>query len=166
MPTHPTNTPPADAKAINAKSKTARSKTAKSNPAKSNPARSAGQIVDRKQRRALLDELDVEARALHLDVLRHTLADGVPVNPSALVVVLSAHDDLADDSLCFSADHVNELLWCGVADFCADYGLEMPDGCSAALHAVLAIGTALDALNPSSDPPAELFTAFNALAAM
>jgi len=121
--------------------------------------------VDRSHRRALLHELDDRTRSLHVSVLSHTLAEGVPVNPSALAVVLSAHDDLANETLCFSAEHVTELVWCGIADFCDDYGLAMPDGCSEALHAVLAIGTATSAFSPRSDPSADLFSAFRELAA-
>ncbi len=102
-------------------------------------------------------------RALHVEVLQRTLAEGVPVSPAALIAVLSAHDDLADRALLFSADHVNELLWCGIAEFCEDFGITMPTGCREALYAVLAFGSALDLLHPDSDSETELFSAFREL---
>lgn len=123
-------------------------------------------LLNRAARRALLDELPLPVRSLHIEVLRRTLAEGIPVNPAALVVVLSAHEDLADEALVFSADHVNELLWFAIAEFCEDFNLVMPDGCSEALHAVLAIGVALDALHPASDPASKLFGAFRQLTAV
>lgn len=121
-------------------------------------------MLNRSTRRALLSELPAEVRELHVAVLRHSLADGIPVNPAALVAVLSAHHDLVDTALLFSAEHVNELLWFAIAEFCEDFGLVMPDGCSEALHAVLAIGVALEVLASNSDSPAELFGAFHQLA--
>lgn len=119
--------------------------------------------LDRSTRRALLGELPPQVRALHVEVLQRTLAEGVPVSPAAVIAVLSAHDDLADRALLFSADHVNELLWCGIAEFCEDYGIAMPAGCREALYAVLALGSALDLLDPGSDNESELFSAFREL---
>ncbi len=120
-------------------------------------------VLDRHARKALLGELPPAMRALHVEVLRRTLAEGVPVSPAAVTVVLSAHDDAADRPLCFTAGHVNELLWYGIAEFCEDYGIEMPDGCREALYAILAFGTALDLLDPESDDEAALFSAFREL---
>lgn len=119
--------------------------------------------LDRAYRRALLSELPADMRALHVEVLQRTLAEGVPVSPAALIAVLSAHDDTADTALLFTAAHVNELLWCGIAEFCEDYSIIMPTGCREALYAVLALGSALDLLHPESDSEAELFSAFHEL---
>jgi hypothetical protein len=121
--------------------------------------------VDRAVRRALLAELPVDLRRLHVEVLAETLANGLPVNPAALVVVLSAHDDAAEVPLRFTSVHVEELLWCGVTEFCEDFGLVMPDGCPEALHAVLAVATGASSLDIESDPVAALFAVFHQLTA-
>jgi hypothetical protein len=122
-------------------------------------------IVDRAVRRALLAELSVDLRQLHVAVLAETLANGLPVNPAALVVVLSAHDEMAEVALRFTSVHVEELLWCGVTEFCEDFGLVMPDGCPEALHAVLAVATRSSSLDVESDPVSALFAAFHQLTA-
>jgi hypothetical protein len=122
-------------------------------------------VSDRSVRRALLAELPVSLRRLHVSVLADTLANGVPVRPAALAVVLSAHDDLAEACLRFTSEHVNELLWCGIAEFCEDYGIAMPDGCAEALYSVLATASASGILEADSDAVADLFAAFRELAA-
>ncbi len=142
----------------------AMSKFHPSGPHKST-SRTRLRCVDRGHRRALVDELEPATRALHVEVLRVTLAEGVPVNPGALAIVLSAHDERAPQPLLFTANDVTELLWFGVAEFCEEYGLEVPAGCSDALHAVLAIGDATGQLHPDSDSPRTLFNAFRELAA-
>lgn len=98
-------------------------------------------------------------------MLSDTMANGVPVRPSALCVVLAAHLDLADSPLRFTTSHVEELLWCGLSEFCEDVGLELPDGCPEALHAVLAAASAQGLLDDESDPVSALFGAFRQLAA-
>ncbi len=122
-------------------------------------------VVDRTIRRALLNELPAVLRSQHVEVLAHTLQSGVPVSPAALVVVLSAHDDMADAPLRFSAEHVQELLWFGLAEFCEDYGIAMPDGCQEALHALLSISVATDVLDTDGDSVGEVFAALRQLAA-
>jgi len=121
--------------------------------------------VDRDMRRALVAELPEELRAVRLTVLRDTLANGVPVRPEALAVVLAAHHDLADSALTFTAAHVQELLWFGVSEFCEDLGLGLPDGCPEALHAFLAVVCAGDLLDETSDSVTEVFAAFHQLVA-
>jgi hypothetical protein len=121
--------------------------------------------VDRAMRRALLADLHLDLRRLHVEVLAETLANGLPVNPAALVVVLSAHEDMAEVPLRFTSVQVEELLWCGVTEFCEDFGLVMPNGCSEALHAVLAVATNSSSLDAESDPVTELFGVFHQLTA-
>jgi|GEM_PF-1845198 len=123
------------------------------------------QIVDRAARKGLLNDLPSELRALHVDVLAHTLQSGIPVAPSALVVVLSAHIDTADSPMRFTAEHVQELLWFGLAEFCEDYHLQVPDGCQEALHALLSIAVATNSLDTASDSVGDVFAAFGQLAA-
>ena len=129
------------------------------------PSTLAPRVVDRAVRRALVSDLPVELRALRRIVLADTMANGVPVRPSALCVVLAAHLDLADRPLWFTAGHVEELLWCGLAEFCEDFGLELPEGCPEALHAVLATAGAQGLFDRDSDSASELFAAFRQLAA-
>ncbi len=130
-----------------------------------NPPVPSVKPVDRAMRRALLAELPQELRAVRMIVLRDTLANGIPVRPEALAVVLAAHHDLAESALTFTAAHVQELLWFGVSEFCDDLGLELPDGCPEALHAFLAVVCAGELLDAASDPVTEVFAAFHQLAA-
>jgi len=129
------------------------------------PSLPDARVVDRSVRRALMSDLPAELRDVRRIVLSDTMANGVPVRPSALCVVLAAHDDLADGPLRFTAAHVEELLWCGLSEFCEDVGLEMPGGCPEALHAVLAAASARDLFDGGSDPASELFASFRQLAA-
>ena len=128
-------------------------------------SRAEPRAIDRTIRKALLSELPVALRVQHVEVLAHTLRSGVPVSPAALVVVLSAHDDMAEAPLRFSAEHVQELLWFGLAEFCEDYGIAMPDGCQEALHALLSISVATDVLDTDGDSVGEVFAALRQLSA-
>lgn len=110
-------------------------------------------------------ELPDELRRLRRRVLTDTMANGVPVRPAALCAVLAAHDDLADTPLTFTAEHVQELLWFGVHEYCEDVGLEVPEGCRDALHAVLAAASAMNLFADDSDPVGEVFGVFHQLAA-
>ena len=130
-----------------------------------NPPVAEANPVDRATRRALVAELPSELRAVRMTILRDTLANGVPVRPEALAVVLAAHHDLADSALTFTAEHVQELLWFGVSEFCEDLGLELPNGCPEALHAFLAVVCAGELLDEASDSITEVFAAFHQLAA-
>lgn len=129
------------------------------------PTLPVARVVDRDLRRALVSDLPVELRELRRLVLTDTMANGVPVRPSALCVVLAAHLDLAETPLRFTAAHVEELLWCGLSEFCEDVGFEMPAGCPEALHAVLAVASAHGLFDNESEPAAALFGAFHQLAA-
>ena len=104
-------------------------------------------------------------RRLHVRVLSETMANGVPVNPAALVAVLAAHDESTGSALTFTAEQIEELLWYGVAEFCEEHEVVMPAGCREALHAVLAVGTETQAFDPASDSPALLFGALDQLVA-
>ena len=113
----------------------------------------------------MIAELPIELRVLRRRVLTETMANGVPVRPSALCAVLAAHNDLADAPLTFTAEQVEELLWCGINEYCEDVGLQVPTGCPEALHAVLAAASALELFDANSDPIADVFVAFHQLAA-
>lgn len=113
----------------------------------------------------MIAELPDELRRLRRRVLTETMANGVPVRPAALCAVLAAHCDLADAPLTFTAEHVEELLWFGVNEYCEDVGLELPEGCREALHAVLAAASALALFGDDSDPVADVFGVFRQLAA-
>ena len=130
-----------------------------------NPPVPTAKPVDRDTRRALVAELPEQLRSVRLTVLRDTLANGVPVRPEALAVVLAAHHDLADSTFTFTAAHVQELLWFGVSEFCEDLGLELPDRCPEALHAFLAVVCVGELLDEASDSVTEVFAAFHQLAA-
>jgi len=130
-----------------------------------NPPVPTTKPVDRVIRRTLVAELPDELRSVRVAVLRETLANGVPVRPEALAVVLATHHDLADSPLRFTASHVEELLWFGLSEFCEDLGLDLPNGCPEALHAFLAVVCAGDLLDDASDSVTEVFAAFNQLAA-
>ncbi len=92
------------------------------------------------------------------------MANGVPVRPAALCAVLAAHVDLAVSPLTFTAAHIQELLWCGVSEFCEDVGLILPHGCPEALHAVLVAANAQGLFDEQSDSTAAVFGAFRELA--
>lgn len=129
------------------------------------PTAPSPKAIDRTVRRAIVAELPIELRVLRRRVLTETMANGVPVRPAALCAVLAAHNDVADAPLTFTAEHIEELLWYGVNDYCEDIGLVIPVGCAEALHAVLATASALDFFDANSDPIADVFGAFHQLAA-
>ena len=116
-------------------------------------------------RKALLGELPVELRGVHVEVLSETLRTGVPVRPAALAVVLATHYDLTDTPLTFTAAHVQELLWCGLSEFCEDYSLILPEGCTEALHALMSIGVETRLLDTGTDSLGDVFAAFRELTA-
>ena len=129
------------------------------------PADVAPRAIDRSVRRALTAELPDVLRRLRHDVMVDTLAQGVPVRADAICAVLAAHHDLADGPLTFTTDHVEELLWCGVQEYCDDVGLVMPTGCAEALHALLAAAAARDLFDEQSDSVREVFGSFEQLVA-
>ena len=89
------------------------------------------------------------------------MACGVPVDPAALTVVLAAHLEAADEPLKFDGDHVSQLLWYEVLEFCTDSGIQLPSGCAAALHAVLAVLVQQEQLGDAD--VVELFRPFDEL---
>ena len=89
----------------------------------------------------------------------------MPIRPDALVVVLSAHVDMVDDPLVFTNEHVQELLWFGIHEFCEDRSLIVPDQCFEALHAVVATATTGEILSKESDRPSELLSAIQSVRA-
>ncbi|MGI9607112.1 MAG: hypothetical protein ACR2P0_13325 [Acidimicrobiales bacterium] len=107
--------------------------------------------------KALVGELPEELRNLRVAVLIETLSAGSPANPAAVTAVLSAHDDRADQPMRWTRDHVEELLWIGIDDFCREYDLPRPEGCPEALHAILGVATRCKLLAPGSDRTCELF---------
>ena len=128
------------------------------------------QIIDASSRRRLRATLPSAVRSLYVDVLRDTMRHGVPVDPTALIVVLGAHTEMSRaeteaDVLHFTSTHVSELLWFGIHEFCEDQDLVVPDGCVDALHAALATATATACLSSTSDGATELFTTLEGLRA-
>lgn len=95
--------------------------------------------------------------------MRETLANGVPVAPAALTVVLSVQDEQSEDPLGFTVAGVEQMLWYGIDAFCEELAIAVPDGCTAALHAVLAAAVRLELLGPGSDSPGDLFAAMRGL---
>ena len=127
------------------------------------PDTSTGRTVDSTARKALVAELPPVLRRVYTAVLEHTLASGAPVDPAALVIVLSALDDLSDDPLAFRAEAIRELLWFGIAQFCADLGLVAPPRCAEALFATAALTIADDRFATTGDPLPEVFAAMREL---
>lgn len=107
--------------------------------------------------RALVDELPTDLRRLRVATLADTLANGVPVDPFALTVVLSALDETCVEPLLITRSQVEELLWIGIERFCGQAGIPTPAGCAPALHAALAYALASDQLVPGSDSTVQLF---------
>lgn len=116
-------------------------------------------------RRGLRDSLPAPLRDLYRTVLVDTLRNGVPVSASALVIVLGAHGATSNEPLVFTAEHVEQLLWFAIDDFCEDRDLVVPKGCLEALHAVLATAATSSLLSSQSDQPGELFRALDGLRA-
>jgi hypothetical protein len=113
--------------------------------------------ADREAIRQLVSELPEPFRQLRKATMVETLANGAPVEPRALTVVLSALAELTADTLVVTSATVERLLWVGIENFCEEEGLVAPDGCVDALHAVLAVATTTNVFAGGSDRPAKLF---------
>jgi len=122
--------------------------------------------ADREVIRLLVAELPEPFRQLRTAIMVETLANGVPVEPRALTVVLSALAELTNNTLVVTSPTVERLLWVGIENFCDEEGIAAPDGCIDALHAVLAVGTATLVFERGSDGAAELFTPLQAMGMM
>ncbi len=120
-------------------------------------------VDERTACRMLARELPRSLRDLRVAVMRETLANGVPVSPAALTVVLSVQDEQSEDPLRFTAEGVEQMLWFGIDAFCEELAIGIPPGCGAALHALLATIVRLELLAPGSDPAGELFAAIRGL---
>lgn len=121
--------------------------------------------IDTNTRRSLRAALPASLRTLYSAVLAETLLNGNPVSPTALVVVLSAHYESGEAPLQFTSDHISELLWFIIHEFCEDRGFVVPDDCAAALHAALKAASEADSLSGGSDTPSDLFRALEGLQA-
>lgn len=113
--------------------------------------------LDRGRRRALANELPEPLRVVYRRVLATSLREGVPVDPSALVVILSVLDEICEDPLRFGAPLVEKLLWHEIATFCASNEIEMPSSCSEALFALLVIGHGDETLRIELDDAQSVF---------
>ncbi len=127
------------------------------------PDSTTGRTVDSAARKALVAELPPVLRRVYTAVLEHTLASGAPADPAALVIVLSALDELSEDPLDFRAEAVQELLWFGISQFCADLRLVAPTRCTEALFATVALTIADDRFATGGDPLPEVFAAMREL---
>ena len=123
------------------------------------------EVVTPAHRREMRNGLPHDLRVLYRAVLIDTIRNGVPVDPSALAVVLAAHHSIADEPLAFTGEHVEQLLWFGIHEYCEDLGIVTPSGCFDALHAALATATASSLLARQSDPARQLFSAMDSLRA-
>jgi hypothetical protein len=112
---------------------------------------------------ALVHQLPASLRELRLATLAESLQNGVPVNPWALTVALAAHADRVDDPMLWMVDDVESLLWYAVNEFVTDRDLPTPEGCGAALHALLAVAVRDKVLHSGSDCTRDLFAALNRL---
>jgi hypothetical protein len=120
-------------------------------------------VDERTACRMLARELPQSLRDLRVTVMRETLANGVPVSPAALTVVLSVQDEQSEEPLRFTVDGVEQMLWYGIDAFCEELAIDVPEGCAAALHAVLAAAVRLELLGEQSDATADLFRAMRGL---
>jgi len=114
-------------------------------------------------RRALTGELPVQLRRVYRSVLEHTLSQGVPVDPSAVAVVLSVLDERCEDPLLFIPERIEQLVWFEVAEFCAENRITVPQRCVEALFAVMAISLADPTLGARAEDPEAVFGALAAL---
>lgn len=119
--------------------------------------------ADREAMRLLVTELPEPFRQLRTTTMVETLANGVPVEPRALTVVLSALAELTDHTLVVTGAIVERLLWVGIENFCDEEGIAAPDGCIDALHAVLAVATATQVFERGSDSAPKLFAPLQAM---
>lgn len=113
--------------------------------------------IDRQSRRALANELPVSLRRIYKQTLLATLREGLPVDPDALVILLSVLDESAEDPLRFCPEFVEQLLWCEITSFCAEHEVHAPEGCGAALFAVLALGMADESFGVRVEDPEKVF---------
>lgn len=115
--------------------------------------------------RRLVTAFPSEIRRLRLEVLKTTMASGVPVDPGAVTVVLAAHLDRAAEPLQFTPEHVAELLWYGIIRYCDDVGIGVPPGSPLALHALLAVLVGSGRLSAAVSP-GPLFEPFDELGSL
>lgn len=120
--------------------------------------------LERRRRRALVNELPEPLRLVYRRVLIVSLSQGVPIDPNALVVILCVLDEICEDPLRFTVPLVEKLMWHEVALFCMTHSIEMPTGSSEALFAVLAIGHGDDTLNVELEDPQAIFETLGTLA--
>jgi len=117
-------------------------------------------------RRTMVDELPASLRALYRRVLVETLRSGVPVDPGALAVVLSAFDECADDPERITSAVIERLLWFEIAVFCERHNLEVPSGCSSALFACVAIAVGDDRTPVRIEDPKAVFGVLDQVSAV
>ena len=129
------------------------------------PTNETDVAVDAAARRLLKRELTAEVSRLYGTVLASSFRNGTPVSPNALVIVLSAHLDLAEAPLVFTSEHIQELLWFGIEELCEDLGFVVPAGCVEALGAALRSATDLGILATNSDRPRVLLDALGEMKA-
>lgn len=109
------------------------------------------------ERRALVAELPVVLRRMYRRVLVTTLREGVPVDASATVIVLSALDESYDDPMCFTAERVEELAWVHIGSFCAANMLAAPSQWDRALFSIMALAVADPSMGCDVEDPREVF---------
>lgn len=92
----------------------------------------------RRTRAVATDLLPVPLRRERLEVLLWAFRLGRPVNADALSAVIGAkHDAITAPYRQWKQDHVRELLWCGVAGWCAQHDAPVPGPVAPTMWTVL-----------------------------
>lgn len=97
-----------------------------------------------------------DARALHLEVRRATLAAGRPVDGVSLAVVLLAKAERDGPLRRWTAGDVDEMVWVDIVSWCHRHGVDAPQAAGEALWALLDHLTATGSLAAGSDARAAL----------
>lgn len=106
-------------------------------------------ITDRRARD--LTQLPPHVRQLRRTILAEALAQGTPINPDAVSVILAAK--MASDAplMLFTEDIVWDLVWFDICNWCGLRRLDIPWGITEAMWFVLHFLTFQELLDPASD---------------
>jgi hypothetical protein len=99
------------------------------------------------------DALPLWLRRFRVEVLLWAFREARLVDASALTAVLGAKHARDDEPIFQWCRHsVRELLWCEVADWCADHGIDTPPATAATMWTLLDHLAAAERFDPGSDP--------------
>ena len=103
------------------------------------------------------EHLPVWLRRWRVEILLWAFREGRRLDSEALTAVLGAKHARLDEPITQWTRHtVRELLWCDVAEWCAERELAVPEAVAVTTWAVLDYLAASDAFGPGSDPLAAL----------